>query len=235
MDILYTQPVSKKNYYITKTNKNIFYDIIDIKIKLVTKLNDGYLFSIYINDNDKIFFNDIDNIAIQNLITYNSSWFLNELTENDIKTLYKPSFCSQNNSISLYLTSNTKIFYNNKLCEVPELLSKINKKYIINIKIQLIGMYIYSNKTFNKWHIHTLNIYDDVDDNIEDENKEEIEEYWKESIDECNKILDKKIKNINTTKENIQKLYSEIITTKKSIIWENKISELKKLVQNIIF
>lgn len=234
MDMIYTQPEAKKNYYVSKCCKPVYYDLIDIKITKTTKLNEGYLFAVHINNDTKEFLKNVDDSAIDNLITNNSQWFKNELSKEEIQTLFKSSFCSQNSTMLLYITNNTKIYINNKLSEIPELFLNISKR-IINIKIQLIGMFIYSNQTYNKWLMNTIYIYDEDEDILYRESKEEIEKYWKERMDESLILLDTRIQNICNTRDRMNSLYTEILTTKTSVDWENKISELKKLVQNIIF
>ncbi len=233
MNIIYTQPIAKKNYYISKTSTHIYYDIIDIKIKKITKLNEGYLLTIYIDNDTQAFIDIIDNDAKNILIKENSLWFRNELNEDDIQELFKSSYCKQNKIISVYITNNTKIFINNKLSEISDFLDKTSKHYIINGKLQLLGMFIYSNQTYNKWHMNTINVYDDESSCTD--NRKELEDYWQDTINECNNKLDNQIININKIKDDIKNLYIDIINTENSIDWENKISQLKKLVQNIIF
>lgn len=234
MNIVYTHPELKKNYYICKTNKNLFYDIINIKINKILKLKDGYLLYIYINDNEiKKTIHDIDNNAKDILINNNNIWFSNELAKDDIEKLFKPSICNQNNILNIYLTDKSNIYINNKLIELSDnITSLLNNKYI-NVRIQLIGLYIYSNQTYNKWHLHSIYLYED--DITLNENKIEIEEYWKETIEECYQILDNKIVNIQNTKLELENLYKAMINTEKNNIWDNKIYQIKKLVQNIIF
>jgi hypothetical protein len=56
-----------------------------------------------IPSNDQIFFKDVDQTGIYSLLTNNYSWFSNDLSEDDIKSMYIPSLCSQNNTINVYV------------------------------------------------------------------------------------------------------------------------------------
>ena len=237
--MILTQPEFKKTYYLSKTENVVKYDIIDAYIKDIKRLENtrDYLLTIYIKDAD--FLHDFDKDIINILVKNNNTWFKNDLEEDEIQHLYKPSVCSQTHTINVILSDVTKIYLNNKIQDINEL--NLNaaffRKCLINLTIQHFGLYIHSKVTYNKWKVMSLNMYneDEYGDDI-NESKEEIEESWKLMIAECNEILNNKIKLIQNTQKNIETLYAEVVSEKnKGRAWEGKITQLKTLIQNIIF
>jgi len=249
--MILTQPEFKKKYYLSKTANAVQFDIIDGYIKDIKKLGNsngssgssgthGYLLTIYIKD--PVILHEFDKNILDILVKNNNQWFKNDLCEDEIKQLYKPSVCSQSHTLNVILNDTSKVYINNKLQDTADFkLSASNagffRKCLMNLTIQHNGLYIHSKATYNKWVIKSLNIYND-DEFIEDidDSKEDIEESWKMMMSECNDILNNKIKIIQSTQNKLETLYSEVVSEKnKGRSWEAKISQLKNLIQNIIF
>lgn len=239
-DISYDTPVKIKNYFLSRTKTKIFHDIIDVKIVNIIKLKDGFLLSVSVDKNTQEFLKSIDDESILELLTHNQEWFNNNLKDEEIVNMFHRSYCEQSFIMNVYLKPSRciQVNINNKEVDITELLTKLSdlsffKQNTVNIRLQLIGMYIYTKQTHNKWCVHNINIYENTEDAIPD-SKDDIEIFWKEMISKCNDTLDKRIKNIEGTKNDLQKLYIEIQKSEKKV-WDEKIMELKKLVQNILY
>jgi len=239
-EILYSSPVLHKNIYISQVSSTVTHNKIDIKINKIYKSsnNNGYILNIYTDHNDELFLKNIDDIALLSLLSNNDNWFKNSLSEDDIKYMFKRSFCSQTNTMVATITNYTNIFVEGKRIEIEDfvkILSDISqmKQYTVNITLQLSGLYIQTSHTNNKWVIKCVNLY--TTDEIDTDSKDELEEFWGTMLEECEKTLNNRISMIEKNKRNLKDLYSCIAKTKNPKDWDNKISEFKKLIQNIIF
>jgi len=239
-DILYLTPVMHKNIFISNVSSPVTYDTTDVKINKISKSsnNGSYLLTVYIDHNDEEFFKYIDDTAILSLLSNNDKWFKNTLSEDDIKSLFNRSYCSQTNTMTLIISECTHIYIEGKQTEMKDfvkILSDISlrKQYTINITVQLAGLYIQSSQTNNKWIIKSINMF--LNDEIDIDAKEEINEFWGNMMEECEKSLDNKIAMIEKKKRHLKELYNSIVKTNNSKDWENKITEFKKIIQNIIF
>lgn len=240
-DNLYLDPVKHKNIFISNVSSPIIYDSTDIKINKISKSsnNGNFILTIYIDHYDEVFFRYIDDTALLSLLSNNDIWFNNTLSEDDIKKLFNRSFCSQTNTMSLIISEYTNIYIEGKHIETNDFVTilsdnSLRKKYTINITVQLVGLYIQSSQTSNKWMIKSVNMYL-LNDEIDIVDKEEIDEFWGNMMKECEKTLDNRIAIIEKKKHHVKELYNSIIKTKNSKDWENKIIEFRKIIQNIIF
>lgn len=252
-EIIFKTPVLKNKSYISSTNNLIKLQIFEAKIKNIQKMinSKGYSISIYIppnnNDNKKLleYLIYIDDTALYNLLINNNIWFNNELNEDDLKNLYRPSYSKQTNTLNIILSENipVNIVIDNKYCDnitklLDILLDNRNlKNFIINIDIQHIGLYIYSKVSTNKWLIKDINI-----SNIETDKcswfREDIENGWKDDIDNINNNIDNKIIEYNNHITELLKYKENINTTFNSATsfkdadknWENKLINLKNLI-----
>lgn len=239
-DISYSTPVLHKNIYVSKASSTVTHDKIDIKINKIHKSsnNGDYILNIYTDHCDEEFLKNIDDNAILSLLSNNNNWFKNSLSEDEIKTLFNRSFCSQTNTMTASITKNSNIFIEGKQTEMEDLariLSDISlmKQYTVNLTLQLTGLYIQTSQTSNKWIIKYVNVY--TNDEIDTDSKDEIDEFWGTMLEECEKTLNNRIAMIEKTKRNLKELYSCIAKTKNPKEWDSKISEFKKIIQNIIF
>lgn len=238
--ILFDEPKLKRNYYLATTQQPVTHDIIDATVKKITRLegDKGYLLSIYIGKNDQSIFDSIDNESLQSLIDNNNNWFNNDLGSNEISGLFKRAVCEQNNLINVYLTEKSQILVNGVSQDTSSELSIISdsiklKQYTLNLKLRLSGMYIYSSHTINKWCIKSLHMYSIEDDDVD---REEINNFWFEQIKECQETLENRKKIIEDTQKKLDDMYSKTIDMDISNKeWEKKLSEIKQIIQNIIF
>lgn len=237
----FSEPEIRENYCISKPHQKVYCDIVDAKITNITKLKNGHVISFYLENDPRKQLNEIDNISVINLLTNNKIWFQNELSEDEIRNMFYKSYCEQTRTIKTIIRSNqnVKVHHNNKLIEFSEFLKNCTdpsyfKQNVINVKLQLLGIYIYKNQTLNKWTLNTINIYENTED-INTESREDIEEFWNSMVDDYQDLLDRRMENIRKEKENIKNIYNDILHTKDTKEWDKKICELKKLIQNIIF
>jgi hypothetical protein len=247
MSVEFNKPVCKKSYYLSRAAQPLLYSLIDVTIKRVQRLKDkGYVITLLVSQNDQDYFKEIDESGIYALLANNSTWFSNDLNEDEIKTLYHPSLCSQNNTINVYLPLNLEdnkitMKLNNKACALHDFMTIISdlayiKKYTINIEVYHTGLYIYSSQTLHKWGIRSVNMYSVEDQVLDEDELEDIEKFWGELVQKSDAALSQRIKELEATRDRMQQLYSHILNEKKSNKdWESKIMELKKIIQNIIF
>jgi hypothetical protein len=243
VSIEFNKPIFKKTYYISRSSSVLTHNLIDVTIKRVQRLKDkGYVLTLLVSSPDQIYFKEIDDTAIYSLLANNATWFSNELNEDDINALYHPALCSQNNTINVYISSDfDALKLNNKRCKLADFMNIINdmsylKKYTINIQAYHTGLYIYSTQTMHKWGVKTINMYSIDEDMLDSDELENIEKFWGDLVQKSDEALIGKIKELQTTRANLQKVYSDILEEKKSNKdWESKIGSLKKMIQNIIF
>ena len=240
MTIIFNEPKIKRNYYLATTQQPINHDIIDAIVKKVTKLecNKGYLLSIYIGKQDQDVFNDIDDKSLESLVDKNDDWFDNDLNTDDINNLFKRSVCEQNNIINIYLTDNTQIIKDGIARDTMEEMVVISdstkmKQYTINLKLRHSGMYIYSSHTVNKWYVKSIQMYSLEDEEVD---RDEINNFWLEQIKECQETLENRKKMIDNTQNKLKNMYLNTLDTNiPNKEWEMKLSEIKQIIQNIIF
>ena len=247
-NIIFKKPVLKNKIYVSTVSETLKIEICEVKIKNIQKLknSNGYFITIYIPKNNNENLNNklinIDDTALNAILDNNNKWFDNNLSNDELKDLYKNSYSEQYNTLNVILSDNNPIniiidnqpyYDNDKLLEI--LLDVRNfKKYIINLEIQYIGLYIYKELFTNKWLIKNINI-----SNIENEkcswSREDIEDNWLNEIYNVNTVIDKKIEDANNYigslikhKQNINDIFHEAINFKNADkIWENKLNELK--------
>lgn len=236
VDIIFNEPEIKEGFCLLRPKHKFYFDIVDVKILKISKIKNGYQMTIFVDVETSKILKEIDNSTLINLLTNNQKWFNNDLTEEEIKEMFFASFCNQTNSIKVFIRENIVINLNNKQIDINEFITNFaNMKHnMINIKLQLLGMYVYKKQTINKWYINTMNIYENTEDICMD-SKEEINEFWKSMVEKCDEVLQKRIQNIETTRNNIQSNFKDIENTENTELWEKKIVELKKIIQNIIF
>lgn len=248
-DCQYLKPVKNKNCYISKLNSKKYVIFNDVKIYNFIQLsheknNKGYHLNIFLKDEEKDNLDKIDNCIIDTLINNNNKWFNNNLEEKNIINMYKKTYCSQNNILKCIISNNIlpEIIINDKKYDnMDELINIINKpsnlkKYYISLKLENIGLYIYKSECYIKLLVKSINI-DEIDNDITNElSKKEIEEDWKIIIDEAIMNIDSKISEYEKNKEKILKSYNNLISIDNNgKIWENKILDIKKYINNIIY
>lgn len=237
--INFEAPEERENYRIARTKKRIYIDAIDVKITNATKLKVGYMISLRLDTLARKTLKDIDSVSIMHLMMNNKEWFNNELSDEEIKDMFYCSYCEQTNTLKAYIRNvqGIQVFLNNRPIELSEFIEscgKTDRQSMTNVKLQLLGMYVYKKQTINKWCINTINVYDNTDD-MATESKEEIEEFWGEMVSRCDETLKKRIENLEANRKELAYNFSDIVLTRGTNEWEAKIVGLKKLIQNIIF
>lgn len=243
-DLIYKTPVFKNNKYISYVDNSSKIFLNDIKIKSINKLIDdkGYhlkIFIPYINENSINEIINYDLIAVNTITRNIGEWFKTDLTEENVLNMYRNSLCKQTSTLSVILSSNKFTKYNinnNELNDNSGIIDIIKsnknlKKYIISVEIQNTGLYILSDYCYNKWIIKSINLTDiETEENIYD--KHDIEESLLENITNVVHIIDGKIKDYTKNKDDINKLYQEIINTKNNKLWIELINKLNILLKN---
>lgn len=236
LDIIFREPENKATYCLVRPQSKITCDIVDVKILKISKLKNGYLLNIFVSHDVQKILDEVDKNTLISLLTNNKEWFNNDLSSEEIKDMFFSSYCAQDNQMNVFLKENVGINLNNKQIDINDFITNISsyKSNLINIKLQLLGLYIYKKQTINKWSINTINVYENTED-ISEQSKEEIEEFWKSMLEKSDEVLNTRIQNIELLRENMYNIYSKIVETKNNIEWEKHIVELKKIIQNIIF
>lgn len=239
--ISFNTPELKKNHYKVTPDRPIHYDLSDVSMKKISSLqNDkGFVVGIHVPPYFQQALLSVDEKSLLSLISNNDTWFDNNLSEADIRKMFIAAFCCQNNMIKCVITHQTNIIKNGKDCEIPDMMNIISEtpysnRYMINMRLQYAGLHIYPKYTMNRWIVKQVNIYENEE--MIGEKREDIEEFWGNQVKECQDLLDNRIKSIGMTKKNMDKILDDIKKCEYSNKnWESKISDLKNLVQNIIF
>ena len=231
----FNEPVLRKNHFFCKTSEKMCHDIFDCTIKNIYKTKNGYRISVLLRDENIEYFSILDSQVVEYITENNSIWFENELSDEDISSLYVNSYCKQNKTIDLDISEKTVIMANDiemNMLEIVDLL--VDRNFVINIVIRYVGLNIYSNYVKNQWVVKNIQINDT--DDIFGESKQQIDNFWKNTVDESIEIMDKEIIKITERKNALQKLVKELDKYEnKDKSWEIKIGEIKGFVQNIIF
>lgn len=250
-DIDFKKPIQKTNCYISYTNIPIKLNLFEVKIKNIKRLtnSNGYSINIYISQyNNKDIIQNIvntDKNALDNIILNNNTWFNNGLEEDELKELYRTSFCSQTNTLNCILSNNipynikinnTNYTDENKLLEILLNLRDL-KKYIISLDISHAGLYFYPELSINKWLIKSINITN-IEYDICTWNRIDIENDWETEVNEITNSVDKlistkenEIQELIDYKNNINKLLKDVKKKENTDnSWENKILSLKNLI-----
>ena len=250
-DIDFKIPIQKTNSYISYTTKPLKINLSEVKIKNIKKLTNtnGYCINIYIpsynNEDNVTNIVNADKNALDKILLNNDKWFNNGLDENELKDLYKPSLCSQTNTLNCILSNNipynikinnTNYTDDSKLLDILLNLREL-KKYIISLELSHVGLYFYPELSINKWLIKSINITN-IEYDICTWNRYDIEYDWEtcveETIEHINEIIsikNEEIYKLNNSKDNINKLLKDVKKIENTDnLWENKISSLKNLI-----
>lgn len=239
-------PIKKDNKYISQSKNPIKVSITDVKIKGIKKLinGKGYSIALYISeDTNKDTINDLIefdlNIA-KEIVNQSPNWFCKSFSPEDVEELYTKSFCTQTKTINVIITNKefNNIIYNNKpINDTDVIISmlKENNKYkkcIINLTIEYIGLYFYSEYTSNKWLIKTLDITDINNDSSEWFTIDDIVDNIESRIERANKNAKCKIDKYLLSIDEFKNDYN-IITDKFKAIKNSNSKDLNNLLNNI--
>ena len=208
-------PYKKDNKFISLSKDTIKLSITDVKIKGIKKLLNckGYSLTLFIsNETNKDTINDlikIDNDIADEILKESNKWFGKSFEKSDVDELYTKSFCNQTKTINVILTNkdfNNINYNNNSINDVDKLIYMLKennnyKKSIINLSIEYMGLYFYSEYTSNKWLIKSLDItelqndsneWHYMDDIIEkiDYRIKKLDKNTKSKISQYNKIIE---------------------------------------------
>jgi len=239
-------PIKKDNKYISQSKNPFKVSITDVKIKGIKKLinGKGYSIALYISeDTNKDAINDLmefDLNVAKEIVNQSPNWFSKSFSTEDVEELYTKSFCTQTKTINVIITNKefNNIIYNNKpINDADVIISmlKENNKYkkcIINLTIEYIGLYFYSEYTSNKWLIKTLDITDLNNDNSEWFTIDDIVDNIESRIERVNKNAKFKIDRYLSLVDEFKKDYN-IINDKFEAIKNSNSKDLNNLLNNI--
>lgn len=171
---MFQKPVLKNNKYLTLSNEKIIYVLSDVKIKSLFKFknNSGYMMTLYVpetvNSETIEQLTNLDAKIFETILKESFKWFGKSINDEELLTLYTPSFCKQNSIISVILSNNTLIkstFHNAVLNDTNDIINILNNKKLlkdclINITIIHNGLHFYQEQAINKWIIKDINIID---------------------------------------------------------------------------
>jgi hypothetical protein len=240
-------PYKKDNKFISLSKNAIKLSITDVKIKGIKKLlnGKGYSLTLFISDktnNDTI--NDlikIDNNIAEEILKESNKWFGKSFEKNDVDELYTKSFCNQTKTINVIITNKefNNIIYNNlNINDIDTIINMLKennnyKKCIINLTIEYIGLYFYSEYTSNKWLIKSM----DITDMQKDTNEWFCIDDIIDKIGDRVKILEKntniKISKYNALIEEYQEDYKNIKDKFKDVKEYGNTKEANNLLNNI--
>ena len=237
----------KDNKFISLSKDSIKLSITDVKIKGIKKLlnGKGYSLTLFISNetnNDTI--NDlikIDNDIADEILKESNKWFGKSFEKSDVEELYTKSFCNQTKTINVIITNKefNNIFYNNlninDIDKVVTILKENNnyKKCIINLTIEYVGLYFYSEYTSNKWLIKSLDITDMQNDASEWFCIDDIIEKIEDRVRLLGKNTKSKISKYNALIEEYQEDYKNIKDKFKDIKEIGNTKEANNLLNNI--
>jgi len=208
-------PYKKDKKFISKSKDIIKLSITDVKIKGIKKLLNGRGYSLILflsheTNNDTINeLKNIDNNIENDILKQSAKWFNKSLDESEVKELYTKSFCDQTKTINVILTNkdfNNINYNNNAINDIDKLIQMLKennnyKKSIINLSIEYMGLYFYSEYTSNKWLIKSLDVtelqndinewhyMDDIIEKIDNRIKK-LDKNTKSKISQYNKIIE---------------------------------------------
>jgi len=239
-------PYKKDNKFISLSKESIILSITDVKIKCIKKLlnGKGYSLKLFISNktnNDTI--NDLiklDNDISDEILKESNKWFGKRFEKSDVDELYTKSFCNQTKTINVIMTNKeyNNIFYNNlNVNDIDTFVTMLKdnnyKKCIINITIEYIGLYFYSEYTSNKWLIKSLDITDIQNDDCEWFCIDDIIEKVEDRVRLLGKNTMLKISKYNALIEEYQDAYKNIKDKIKDIKELGNTKEANDLLNNI--
>lgn len=244
-----SKPIYKNNKYISTYSDLDKLLLLDVKIKSFHKFvdNKGYLMTIFIpytvNSNIIESLTTIDNTSFDTIIRESLNWFNKELDEDELRTLYKPSYCTQNHTMNIIIANNklTKYVYNDKeygdMDSIIEIIKDIRylKKCIINVDIQHYGLYFYKESANHKWIVKSINITDITNDKCICV-KEDVEDKMEENVKKFIENTNSKIKHYKNTIELLNNSINDVKDSFKNLKglsdkkWEDQLNKLNDII-----
>lgn len=191
----------KSNFYISTPINDYILSLINIDIVNINHISDNkYNLLIKINEKDDI--NKLEDIEllIQSIVLENNkTWFVNNMSDQDIINKYTPCFNSQNNILSIII----HLDYNPKLDgfkDINDLMDNCyNNNNLKNISIKLIGIYIKNNNFYIRWLLRTLEKMDYINENLSD--------VFEDKYNILENMINKRLEILNNEKEKLSEIY----------------------------
>jgi uncharacterized membrane protein (DUF106 family) len=183
----------------------------------------------------------IDNDIADEILRESNKWFGKSFEKNDVDELYTKSFCNQTKTINVIITNKefNNIIYNNlNINDIDTIVSMLKennnyKKCIINLTIEYIGLYFYSEYTSNKWLIKSLDITDLQNDTNEWFCIDDIIEKIEDRVRLLNKNTKAKISKYNALIEEYQEDYKNIKEKFKEVKDNGYTKDTNNILNNI--
>jgi len=242
------KPTKKNGLYIAKvfdihTNKQFRIKINLAKYISLNKIPaSGDVLKIWLNPKNEIMktavidvIKQIDQEVLDVIKMQNNHWFRNELTEEKINSLYRPSFNVLNNTLSI-LNANTQqsiLISDNNIVDTIHDIDFTETDLLLDIEIQ--GLYFFQKKCGIRWILRKLVVSKEASQESTEDwiDRRAIEDAWEDdlavinkSIDENCNILATKINKLQDFKDEINGEFAESKETTISADWNTKLRNL---------
>lgn len=174
---------------------------------------------------------EMETQIIEQMIQYNSQWFQNELTSEQIHEMFQSSI--HQNEFCVYYS-----YVRTPKSNIQDILKWYQeRKYSLPIsvqcKIKCDGLFIYPKKFSLRWTLTELNEYEDVipeELEIDTEQRLSIEDYWKERCQTTLSMYQRKIEAFQILQSNLIQQVSQMEKASSLNQWEMEIEKLKEMI-----
>lgn len=192
----------------------------------------GYALSLKLSPNDPIYsvLKELDQQVLEQMIQTNQNWFQNDLTETEIRDMFKPS-----------LIQNEMIVYYSHLRPPHTHISDLHHwiqhhKYSLPISIKCTlkcdGLFVYPTYFQLRWTVVQMDEYEDIEIEIDTEERLSIETYWKLQVAQKLKELRHQIQLLyqkeTLLNDCIQRMEQSVSMNK----WELEIEQLRSFMDS---
>lgn len=232
-----SQPKRKLKHYVSRVqNKNkhpVIINIGDAKIVNIHSIDNNKLLRIWL-PRDSTAYKEIADVDIQCLsaiIKNNSKWFKNDLDEIAIKNYYRDAINATHGTFIVAVLPEREpvITLNGNIIE----LDAMPKQYdIMNMEIEVQGLYFYETKCGVRWMLRKL-VLTTHDDDL-DPCKHDIEEQWRRDVDDlrekvatnCKAYAEKSMEFV----ERAENTLSDLQNIDPGEAWNSKCHDLAKII-----
>lgn len=224
----FDKPIRKVGHYLIPV-RNCVINIRCAKISMIQPLprNKGTLMAFYLHRNTSSYdaIMDLDEAALNAVVSNNREWFKNDLSEEDIRGFWRPSISGQNTLI----------------VETFGKEAGIETGAEVAVELQVMGIIIRQQGFKILWRIKTLTKIEIDDESVDDIDveREPIERHWTREVGRvcCEadaKIADfeKKIAYLREFKADIRRLLDEAIAEGGvTPIWNQRLADIEMRIQ----
>lgn len=246
-DVLVQPPQKRKNHYLSQITdakgKKIRIKISGASwIHLHPVEGDGHVLRLYLpEDVDQL--NEIDDIVLQSTIEHNHSWFPNAMSEDTVRSLFRPSLHKKPlPTLGLYVSvwKDPIVMLDGKQMDSIHQLPNIPKQAKVTVDMEAIGVCFFRQKFGVRWLVRKLwistsqNQEDDLmhEDVIE---RDDVEASWEQELEDIKQVIEKeklafqsKINNLNSFYQSVHGILNDAKSEVDTTIWNEKLENLSK-------